>query len=100
MERATGRHSNMFILTQEAHDLFDRELQEWWKNSNERMLNKDGNPRANPKKLSREVKASILGLDRKTVDSILGGIPVSESVLRVAFDALDITFLKEYRIPV
>jgi len=89
--KPTGRRSRGLILTQEAVDLLDQELRKWWENSDGRYRDKTGNLRGSPKKLSRDDKAERLGLDIKTVDSILRRQPVSESVLITAFTALNIT---------
>jgi len=89
--KRNGRYSRSLVLTQEAVDLLEEEMRKRWENSEGRSIDKNGKLRATPKKLSRDDKAEMLGLEKKTVDCILRPLPVSESALRTAFSALNIT---------
>ncbi len=81
-----GRDSRRLVLTPEAVELVDHALRRWWETQDECR-----ETTGKRKILSRTKKAEKLGIDEKTVDRIYRRQPLTESVLRTAFNALNIT---------
>ena len=81
-----GRDSRRLVLTLEAVELLDQALRRWWETQDEYRATT-----GKRKILSRTKKAEKLGLDEKTVDRIYRRQPLTDSVLRTAFSALNVT---------
>jgi predicted ATPase len=81
-----GRDSRRLVLTPEAVEILDQALRIWWGDQDEIRATT-----GKRKILSRTKKAEKLGLDEKTVDRLYRRQPLTESVLRTAFNALKIT---------
>lgn len=79
----TARKSRGIILTEQAVEILNQALDQWWERSEERQFSRT-------KKLTREMKASALGLEMKTVDKVFRRIPVDAVTLQAAFDRLKI----------
>jgi hypothetical protein len=85
-----ARKPRGLILTEEAHKVIDQELRKRWETSVTRQTDRT-------RKLTREAKADLLGLDEKTIDKLACRQPLSELVLQTIFDKLNIAppFSKE-----